>query len=126
MELDIDYEIVCVPDSDDKSRVEFHAMFGKELVGQAVLVKPVNGFCAFITDLGVVREHRGKGLAKRIVKEIMVFNPSAIQVTVRPQPLDGDDTAPLSEAQLRSFYASLGFVEFTPRITNMIWPGREN
>lgn len=107
------------PWENDTSRVSFIAHYRDLVIGHATLVKAVNGFCAFITDVGVLPEYRNKGIATKLIREILAFQPPPIQVNVRAY--DGPDNVPhMSDEQLHKFYAKFGFVEFTPSNRNMI------
>ena len=107
------------PWKNDENRIEFKAIYGNVVIGSATLVQAVNGFCAFITDLGVLPQYRNRGIATKLIREILAFQAPPLQVNVRAY--DGPDNEPhMSDEQLHKFYAKFGFVEFTPSNRNMI------
>lgn len=119
----IDHFVSCNDENCVSFRIYHYEPECYTCVASAYLIEARGGFSAFITNLGVHYAFRCRGWATRLIREIMAYHKPPIQVNIRPHALEGESEPPMSEEQLHGFYAKLGFVEFTPKTTNMIWIG---
>ena len=121
------YHFRKIEDGTDLNRIHYQYLAdagtvdGGNVVSSATVVNPVSGFSAFITNLGTSLEHRNRGLATALVRQILRETKPPVQVHIRPNVRDEDSTSILDEDGLHKFYGHLDFVEYVPKNDYMIW-----
>lgn len=85
-------------------------LLGDEVVGMGRIIG--DGGCVFqVTDIAVLPAHQGKGLGKRIMREIMQF----IETDVPPSAY----VSLIADGQAQDLYAQFGFKHTAPASVGM-------